>query len=214
MAIEESVSATQADARKMAKQLGLGFKYHDQRKRQKAIEAFAAVDIQQFQHVSEETARKAAIAYVDALWAKDEVEQSCMVDGEMDTDALDDADWSAVRSAFARRADLVDMDPRYGEQSTIGWRRHKTGGDYWTPLKRAQTYEIQAAIQNPDYPSKPRYGQSGFGPEATRYELGVELHDTRQFKAGVEAMTPYFKFILDDHNGQSDYLTEENPSFD
>lgn len=214
MATETPVQAAKADARHMAKQLGLGFKYHDQRKRQKAVEAFAAVDIRQFQHVSEETARQASEAYVDALWAKDDVEQSCMSDGELDTDALDNADWSEVRSAFARRAKLVDMDPRYAELSSVGWRRHKTGGDYWTPLKRAQTIEIRAAIQNPEYPAKPRFGQSGFGPEATRYELGVELHDTRQFKAGVKAMTPYFKFILSGHSDHKDHWTDQSPGAD
>lgn len=196
MQIEEPVMANQALAHEMAQQLCRGFEFHDKRERQQAIDAFAAVDTRQFQHVSEERAREASVAYVDALWAKDDVERSCMVDGKIDMDALDEADWSDVRSAFARRASLVDMDPRYAEQSTIGWRRHKTGGDYWTPLKRAQTYEIRAAIQNPDYPAKPRYGQSGFGPEASRYELGVELHDMRQWEQAVEVMVPYFERIL------------------
>ncbi len=196
MALNDSAPATRAIARRMAEELCRGFKYHDNRRRKEAVEAFAAVDTRQFRHVSEETAREASVAYVDALWAKDEVEQSCMVDGEIDEQALDRADWSDVRSAFARRASLLDMNPQYADQSTIGWRRHKTGGDYWTPLKRAQTYEIRAALQNPEYPAKPRYGQSGFGPEASRYELGVELHDTRQWEQAVDVMVPYFERIL------------------
>lgn len=196
MSAEDPTPSNTKLARHLAEQLCLGFKYHDLRKQKKAIEAFATVDRRQFRHLSEERSREAAVAYVDALWAKDDVEQSCMVDGKIDADALDEADWSEVRDAFARRASIVGMDPRYAEQSTVGWRRHKTGGDYWTPLKRAQVYEIRAALQNPDYPLKPRHGQSGFGPEATRYELGVELHDTRQWEQAANVMVPYFKRIV------------------
>ncbi|QSG11726.1 Uncharacterized protein HSBGL_1304 [Halapricum desulfuricans] len=196
MVLEDSVPETRQVARQMAEQLALGFKFHDERKRERAVEAFAFVDVRQFSHVSDATARDASVAYVDALWAKDDLEQSCMHDGRIDPDALDEADWSDVRSAFARRASLVGMDPRYADQSTLAWRRHKTGGDYWTPIKRAQTYELRAALQEPDYPSKPRHGQSGFGPEAARYELGVELHDTRQWEQASEVMIPYFERIL------------------
>jgi len=42
-------------------------------------------------------------------------------------------------------------------------------------------------------------GQSGFGPEATRYALGVELHDVRRFDEIVEVMTPYFQRIARGH---------------
>ncbi|MFC4405374.1 hypothetical protein [Haloarchaeobius iranensis] len=187
------------NARRLARQLCLGFKHHDDREREQAVEAFAAVDTVQFQHVSEETARRAAVAYVDALWAKDEVERACMVDGEIDDATLARADWSDVRAAFARRASLVDMDARYAEQSTVAWRRHKVGGDYWTPMKRAQLHEYRAALQEPDYPDKPRYGQSGYGPEPARYLLGVELHDTREWEQAQQVMTPYFERILQEH---------------
>lgn len=196
MTVEQSVPTTHQTAREMAEQLCLGFKYHDEREREAAITAFAFVDARQFSHVSEQTAREASVAYVDALWAKDALEQSCMRDGKIDMEALEQADWSDVRSAFARRASRVGIDPRYAEQSTIAWRRHKTGGDYWTPMKQAQTYELRAALQDPDYPSKPRYGQSGFGPEASRYELGVELHDMRQWEQARDVMIPYFERIL------------------
>lgn len=184
------------EARRAARQLCLGFKHHDRREREQAIDAFAAVDRLQFQHVSRQTARDAAVAYVDALWAKDAVERSCMVDGEIDADALAAADWSAVEDAFERRAKLADIDPRYAEQSTIAWRRHKVGGDYWSPMKQAQLYEYRAALQSPDYPDKPRYGQSGYGPAPARYLVGVELHDTRQWEQAQQVMTPYFERIL------------------
>jgi hypothetical protein len=194
---------SEVDPSQIAMQMGLGFVYHDKGKREKSIEAFAAVDAFQFQHVSRETAREAAVAYVDALWAKDEIEDSCRVDGELDPEALDDADWSPVTDAFARRAELVDIDPKYAELSTVAWRRHKVGGDYWTPMKRAQMYELRAALQDPDYPHKQRQGQSGPGPEATRYVLGVELHDTRRFEEGLETMTPYFERIARGHETES-----------
>ena len=190
---------TEKTASQMAEQLCRGFQYHDQRERERAIDAFAAVDTQQFEHVSEEAAREASIAYVDALWAKDEIERSCMQSGTIDREALDEADWGDVRSAFARRAELVGIDPQYADLSTVGWRKHKTGGDYWTPLQRAQMLELRAALQDPEYPHKPRYGQSGFGPEPAQYLLGVELHDMRRWEQAREAITPYFERILDGH---------------
>lgn len=191
------------DATQLAMQLGLGFVYHDKRKREAAIDAFAAVDTFQFQHVSKETAREASAAYVDALWEKDDVEDACRVDGEIDPDALDEADWTPVKRAFERRASLVGIDPTYAELTTVAWRRHKTGGDYWTPMKQAQMYELQAALQDFSYPDKPRDGQSGAGPEATRYVLGVELHDMRRFEEGVEAMAPYFERIARGHRNET-----------
>jgi hypothetical protein len=185
------------DATRLAMQMGMGFVYHDKRDREAAVDAFAAVDEFQFQHVAPETARKASEAYVDALWKKDEIEAANTVDGEFDREALDAADWSPVKNAFAERASLVGIDPAYAELSTVAWRRHKTGGDYWTPMKRAQMHELRAALGDDDYPHKPRDGQSGCGPEPTRYVLGVELHDMRRFEEGLEAMTPYFQRIVD-----------------
>jgi hypothetical protein len=134
---------------------------------------------------------------VEALWAKDEVERRHeRTDGSFDRDALAAADWSAVREGFAARAEAVGIDRRYAELSTIGWREHKVRGDYWTPLQRAQVFELRTALQDDEYPHKPRYGQSGFGPEAARYVLGVELHDARRWEEAQDAMTPYFERIL------------------
>ena len=184
-------------------QMGMGFVYHDEQKRSKSIEAFAEADTFQFQHVREHVARKASAAYVDALWAKDALEEAHTVDGELDCEALDAADWSAVRNAFERRASLVGTNSEYAELSTTGWRRHKTGGDYWTPLQKAQMYELRAALQDPDYPHKPREGQSGYGPESTRYVLVVELHDMRRFEEALDAMTPYFERIANDRRHEN-----------
>jgi len=194
-------------SRRIAEQLALGFRHHDQRNRQEAVDAFAAVDRFQFRHVTPETAHRAATAYVDALWEKDAVERSCIVDGEIDTEALDAADWALVESAFERRASAAGIDPAYAELSTAAWRRHKTGGDYWTPMMQAQTHELRAALQDPDYPHKPRHGQSGFGPEPVQYNLGVEFHDTRRWDQAVRAMTPYFQRIADEHE-TADFASE------
>lgn len=204
MTLQDAGSPNEQDPEEIAMQIGLGMVYHDERKRQQSIDAFAEVDQFQFQHVSQETAREAAIAYVDALWEKDDIEDACRIDGEFDLEALDAADWSPVREAFERRASLVGIDPEYAKLSTVAWRRHKTGGDYWTPFLKAQTLELRAALQDPDYPHKPRSGQSGFGPEATRYVLGVELHDVRRFEEGIEAMTPYFDRIARGHSEENE----------
>ena len=195
--------ATTEPAGEVAKHLGLGFVHHDERRREAAVEAFAVVDRFQFDHVSAETARLASVAYVDALWAKDRIEDAHRVDGEIDPESLDEADWSDVESAFARRASLVNIDSHYAELSTRAWRRHKTGGDYWTPMQEAQLYELRAALQDPDYPHKLRDGKSGFGPEPMRYVLGIELHDMRRFEEGLEAMRPYFERILAAHGDWS-----------
>lgn len=191
------------DLQQIAMQLGMGFVYHDERQREHAIDAFGTVDAFQFQHVTEKIAREASVAYVDALWAKDALEAAHTEDDTLDRDALDAADWSAVRQAFKRRASLVGINPEYADLSTVAWRRHKTGGDYWTPLQKAQMYELRAALQDPEYPHKPREGQSGFGPEPMRYVLGVELHDTRRFEEGLDVMTPYFERIARDRRQQN-----------
>jgi hypothetical protein len=184
----------------MADRLCLGFVYHDRREREAAIEAFAAVDTLQFAHLDESAAREAAVGYVDALWAKDAVEDACRDrHGEIDPDRLAEADWSAVEAGFRDRAAVAGIDPEYARLTTVAWREHKCGGDYWSPMMRAQMLELRAALQDEDYPHKPRHGRGGFGPEPTRYALGVELHDTRQWGQAREAMTPYFRRIVTEH---------------
>ena len=189
-------SSGRRSARYLADRLCAGFRAHDERDRERAVEAFAAVDARQFAHLDESDAREAAVAYVDALWAKDAVEDACRVGGEIDPDAVAAADWSAVEAAFGRRAGVAGIDARYAEASTRGWLEHKAGGDYWTPLQRAQLYELRAALQDPAYPEKPRSGQSGYGPGPARYLLGVELHDTRRWAEARRVMRPYFAFVL------------------
>jgi hypothetical protein len=186
----------------MAEQICIGFRAHDRGDREEAIEAFCAVDAMQFAHLDRETARHAAVAYVDALWAKDEIERAHTECGEIDKAALVNADWGPVRSRFRERASIAGVDPKYADASTKGWRNHKTGGDYWTPIQRAQTYELRVAMQEPEYPHKPRYGQSGFGPEASRYALAVELHDMRSadhWEQAERTMVPYFERVLRAH---------------
>ena len=188
----------------MADNLCKGFIYHDQREREKAVNAFAAVDKLQFAHLDEEEAYQAAQGYVDALWVKDDIEESCRVDGELDPDALQAADWSKMTAAFERRAEAAGIDTRYAELTTQAWIEHKVGGDYWTPMMHAQMLELRAALQDPTYPDKPRHGQGGFGPEPARYALGNELHDTREWEEAREVMTPYFQHILDERDEDAD----------
>ncbi|WP_157525914.1 hypothetical protein [Halorientalis sp. IM1011] len=186
----------------LAERVWDGFVAHDERDRMAAVKAFAAVDSAQFQHVDDATARRAAVAFVNALWKKDEVEAAHETDGEFDREALDAADWSPVRENFAERARLLGIDEDYADLSTTAWRRHKTGGDYWTPIMRAQLLELRVAMGDAAYPAKPRYGQSGFGPEPTRYALAVELHDYRseeRIEQGKSVMVPYYEAILRAH---------------
>jgi hypothetical protein len=198
-------------ARYMAEQICLGFKHHDNREREKALEAFTNVDTLQFKHLDADEAREASRGYVEALWEKDAVEDSCRVAGEIDMAALDKADWSGVEAGFQRRASAIGIDSDFAELKTVAWRRHKVGGDYGTPMKQAQTLELRAALQDPNYPEKPRYGESGYGPEAVRYELGVELHDKRRWEEACEVMVPYFERIL---RAQRENLREDSESTD
>jgi len=183
----------------MAGQLCQGFIHHDNKDRQKAIEAFAAVDQMQFSHLDEDEIHRAAEGYVDALWAKDKIEDECRFGGNsaIDSEKIPETDWSAVQEAFERRAEAAGIDERYATLTTEAWIQHKTeNGDYWTPTMHAQMLELRAVLRNDNYPSKPRSGQGGFGPEPVRYALGIEYHDTRQWEEARNTMIPYFQFVL------------------
>lgn len=199
----------------LAEKICEGFVRHDRRDREGAVEAFFEVDRNQFAHIDDDAAREAAEAFVDALWAKDEVERAYVVASESadDPEAFDDAglaaaDWSAVTEHLARRAEVVGMDPEYATATTEAWRRHKTGGDYWTPTMVAQNHEVRAAVGDSgtgrEAPVKNRHGRSGFGHLPARYLVGIELHDMRteeHWKQAAAVMTPYFAEILAAHGG-------------
>lgn len=193
---------TARTAEHMAEQMCRGFIEHDRGDRDAATDAFAAVDERQFRHVDRRDARLAATAFVEALWAKDEIEFQYLTDRTIDRDGLREADWSPVRRAFRKRASLLEIDQEYAALKTEAWRRHKTDGDYWTPFQKAQVLELRAALQDPEYPRKAKDGRSGFGPETLRYTLGVELHDmhaAEYWEQAKDVMTPYFERILDAH---------------
>lgn len=195
-------SGIYATARYMAEQLSAGFRAHDKGHREEAIEAFHAVDRHQFPDLNEEDTHLAATAFVDALWAKDEVEFQCLRDGALQIADLERADYSPVKQKLRQRASLVGADARYAATKAEAWREHKTGGDYWTPFGRSQVYELRAVLGDPEYPQKPRAGQSGLGPEAMRYVLAFELHDMhteRYWREGVSVMVPYYLKILESH---------------
>jgi len=192
-------------AREMASALCRGFVAHDDGDRAEAIEAFSTVDRHQFAHLDEERAREASVAYVDALFAKDDVELEHLRNGDLDAESLDATDWGPVLRQFRIRAATAGIDPEYARASATAWRRHKTGGDYWTPMQRAQMLELRAALADPSYPGKPKYGQSGFGPEPVRYVAGVELHDMHSeshWEQAITVMTPYFERILRGHDDE------------
>lgn len=193
-------------AEHLARQICKGFVYHDEDEWQKSVAAFYAVDRHQFAHLSDDEAFAAAEAYAAALWAKDAIEPPLRDDGTFDPDAIDAADWSPVRACLERRAEIVGMDREYATGTTEGWRKHKIGEDYWTPLMRGQHHEIRVALGDPDYPRKRGTCQTGFGPLTARYLLGLELHDMkteRHWKLAVETMVPYFEQILSAHDQRS-----------
>jgi len=201
--IDSRASGTQETAREMAAEFGRIFVANDLGQKTEAIESCVAVDRLQFQHLDEVEVEQASRAYVEALWEKDELELQYLWNGRIDPDAIREADYSPVRQKLRQRASIIGADQRYAVEKTDAWRAHKAGEDYWTPYQRAQVYELRAALQDPTYPNKPRYGQSGPGPEPMRYALAAELHDMntdRHHHQGIEVLTPYFARILEAHD--------------
>lgn len=192
-------------ARHMAEQICAGFRFHDRGQRTDSVDAFYAVDRNQFTHIDDDEAYEAARAYADALWAKDSIEKPYVADGQIDPDSVGDAEWEKVREPLVERAEIIGMDTAYADDTTTAWRRHKTQEDYWTPFLRAQLLEYRIALDDPDYPDKPNEGLSGFGPEPVRYALGVELHDmhsTERWEEAIQIMVPYYRRILRAHDSQ------------
>lgn len=186
----------------MAEQLARGFRAHDKGHKQKAVRAFYEVDRRQFHHVDEQDAQLAAEAFVDALWAKDDVELQYLKHGTLDQEGIENADYGRVRQKLRERAVIIGAEQDYAMTKAEAWRRHKAGGDYWTPFQQSQIYELRAALQDPEYPRKPRAGQSGPGPEPQRYVLAFELHDMHDeqyWTQGEQVMVPYFTRILQEN---------------
>lgn len=184
----------------MAENICRGFITHDDRDREACIEAFFEVDRHQFAHLDAEQAYRAATAYVDALWAKDDVEAPYVrEDGTLDREPLDDADWGRVEECLERRAAVVGMPAEYASATTEGWRKHKTGGDYWTPHMVAQRHEVRAVLKDPQYPRKRGTSRSGVGALPARYLVGIELHDMKSEESWTEAvdvMQSYYAELL------------------
>lgn len=193
-------------ARYMATELARLFRAHDDGRREDAIEACLAVDELQFPTLDSDDVELAATAFVDALWAKDDIEFEYLHDGEIDREGLQEADYGRVSAKLRERAAIIGADPAYATTKAKAWRRHKAGGDYWTPFQQSQVYELRAALNDPTYPNKTRAGQSGPGPESVRYVLAFELHDMHtdhHWQQGVDVMVPYFRYILRNHADNS-----------
>lgn len=170
------------NTRSAAEQFGLGFMEHDEGNYDDAVDAFAAVDAFQFQHLSEEEAREAARNYVDALWIKDDAENG-------------EKGWGEVREPLCSRAETIATDEKYALLTASAWRSHKLGGAYWTPIMRAQLFETRVALQDEEYPKKEGGGQTGFGPLPPLYLFGVEAHDMRLYDLGYDVMEQYFEIM-------------------
>lgn len=189
----------------MSRQLATIFRSHDKGQKQEALEACEQVDALQFQYLDEEEVHLAASAFINALWAKDDVEFQYLRGGSFDTEGIREADYGQVTQKLRERASIIGAHPNYAVKKTQAWRRHKTGGDYWTPYQQAQMYELRAALQEPEYPKKPRNGSSGPGPEPMRYVLASELHDMRSeryWKQGIDVLVPYYQRILEEYEDE------------
>ncbi len=200
---EERPSATERNPRElagaMAEHVCEGFVFHDDRDWEAAVEAFYGVDRHQFAHLEDDDALAASEAYVAALWEKDRVEDRYVTADHAVEPTLAEADWSLVEDCLRERADIVGMDATYATATVEAWRRHKVGGDYWTPTMVAQAIEVRAALGRSDRLPKPKFGQSGYGHLPAYYLAGTELHDMhtrRHWRQAVTLMTLYYEEIL------------------
>lgn len=204
--VAESDRSVDELAKHMAVNVCRGFNSHDDRERQACIEAFYEVDRYQFPSLPDEEVRQAAKAYVDALWAKDEVEEPHLrEDGTLDREALADADRRPIEIPLERRADIVGMPHEYASATAEGWIKHKTGGDYWTPHMSSQRHEVRAALGDPDYPHKRGTSPTGVGSLPARYLVAIELHDLKseeRVAEAVDVMQTYYSEILRAHSSE------------
>ena len=187
-------------AEHMAEQMCIAFMYHDRREWGMGVRALYQTERLQFPFLSTHDAYEVARLYMKALWEKDVVEAEHIDGLDVDVEGLRNADWSPVVEPLVRRAELVGADPLYGVKTAAGWCEHKVGGDYWTPMMQAQHAEIRAAVGDPEYPEKPKYGQAGFGHLPAVYIAGVDCHDFHtesHWRRAVDLMTLYFQEILD-----------------
>lgn len=176
-----------------AKHLCRGFVLHDEGGYEQAVDAFAVADKIWFD-VDEETARRSAQAYVDALRAKDEIEEQVANQKQ-----LAYTDWSPVYDALRTRGVTLDINQTYAHFTKQAWKHHKTGDDYWAYILKAQQLVVQAAVGDDDYPHKDSDGLNGYGPEPTLYLVGVECHDchdSERWEQAVRVMTEYFQQII------------------
>ncbi|WP_217900446.1 hypothetical protein [Halorubrum sp. Ea1] len=190
-------------ARKAAENFGEVFIANDKGMKNDAMKYCKRVDQLLFPYLTSKEVELASSAYVDALWEKDNIELDCMQNGAINPERIRDADYTAVRENLRKRAATTGSDQRYAIKKTEAWRNHKMGADYWTPYQKAQIYELRAALQDPDYPDKPRYGQAGPGPEPMRYALAAELHDMNtkeHHQQAIDVLVPYFTLVLRRHN--------------
>ncbi|MFC6973463.1 hypothetical protein ACFQL1_20015 [Halomicroarcula sp. GCM10025709] len=191
----------------MAEHLAIVFRAHDNSNKEKAIEALQEIDKRQFPELSDDAVKLASEAFVNSLWEKDRIEFDHLKNGTIDRAGLRGADYSPAIQQLRQRATIIGADQRYAITKAEAWKQHKIGGDYWSPFQRSQVYELRAALDDPEYPDKPRAGQAGPGPEAMRYALAFELHDMhteRHWLQGVRVMTPYFTKILAHHEDGGD----------
>jgi hypothetical protein len=153
---------------------------HDGGDYEGAVKAFAVSDdvmIQSSPHSDSDgvDASRTAQAYVDALRAKDEHEDSWR---DADTPP---AGRSKLYRQFRERGEAFGMDEEdahaYATAITEAWVAHKRGTDYWTPFMDGRRVLVGHLVGDYTYPNKPSDGLSGYGPEPAMYLVAVELHD-------------------------------------
>ncbi len=189
-------------ARDLAESLATLFRAHDRGAYDQAVEECKLIDTYQFPHLHADDIEVASRGFIDALREKDRLEFAHLRDGDIDAAGLAEEDYTSVKAQLRTRASTIGADHAYADEKARAWKHHKIGGDYWTPFMWSQVYELQAVLQDPTYPVKPRAGRSGFGPEPVRYILAFELHDMKteaHWNEGIQVMIPYFAKILAHH---------------
>ena len=96
-------SQLRTTARDMSESLAKVFRAHDNSNREDAIESLIEVDRRQFSTLDTDEVELASTAFVDALFAKDEIEFQQLTGGQIDATELREADYSAALQKLRQR---------------------------------------------------------------------------------------------------------------
>lgn len=151
--------------------------------REKMVDAY----LREFPHVEEPETRRAADAFMDALFLHDEIENWEFLGLLTDNDDLaevlqSDADkdhngnvakdsrWAQVEDDLSISCSAVGIDPAYAHKQTQFWKLHGQIHEYWEEIAHeAQSIKLRAML--------PSAGDNDIEQLAQYFVAGIKMHD-------------------------------------